>query len=139
MADPEKALRAILVADSDITDLISTRVFPLTIPQKTSLPAMTYQLTSADPMTVMTGHDGLTFSTFFLGSFSTSYSTIKDLTEKVRLALDGTTGTYASVSVKEITHETTSDSYTPPQNKGEVGVYSTTLTVRMGYTSTIPS
>jgi len=43
-----EAIRSILLADSIVSDLVGTRIYPLELPLKTSFPALTYSFPS-DP------------------------------------------------------------------------------------------
>ena len=46
MADVGKAIRTRLLSVSAVTDLVSTRIYPLTLPQGVTLPAVRYQRVS---------------------------------------------------------------------------------------------
>ena len=135
MADIEHALRNRIRSSTDVTDVVATRVFPIFVPQGQALPALVYQLTSGEPVTSNSGHSGLTFARFEIECLSSSYSEVKDLAEKVRLAITGYSGTEASVKVTSTVHLRTSDDYTPPVTAGERGTHHAVLDFRLGYES----
>ena len=135
----EKAIRTVLAGDTDVAAVVSTRIYPVLIPQGAALPAITYQLLSSEPFAAHDGHTGHTKDRFQINCYSTSYATAKDLAEKVRLALSGYSGTSESVVISEIHHQGTTDTFTAPRDAGETGVHQVQLDVLVGYASTIPS
>lgn len=52
-------LRAYILADSTVAGLIGTRLYPITMPQKPTLPAVTYQVVSATRQPTMDHNDNL--------------------------------------------------------------------------------
>ena len=48
MADVGKAIRTRLLSVSAVTDLVSTRIYPLTLPQGVTMPAVRYQRVSGN-------------------------------------------------------------------------------------------
>ena len=135
MADIEHALRNRIRSTSDVTDIVGTRVFPIYVPKGQSLPAVVYELVSSDPIGSNDGHSGLTYARFTVEGLSSSYSQVKDLAEKVRLAVDGYSGTEASVAISSTRHMGSSDDWTAPANAGEKGTHHVVLDFRLGYTS----
>tara|TARA_R100000808_G_C2021747_1_gene69600 strand:+ start:48 stop:461 length:414 start_codon:yes stop_codon:yes gene_type:complete len=135
MADIEHALRNRIRSSSDVTDIVATRVFPIVVPSGQSLPAIVYELVSSDPQESNDGHSALTYARFSVDCMAKSYSDVKDLAEKVRLAVTGYSGTEASVVVTSTRHLSSSDEYSPPANAGERGTHHVVLDFRMGYQS----
>ncbi len=89
----EDGIFYLLDNDVDVSALVVSRIYPLTIPQNPTLPALTYQL-----ITPSSGfaHDGLTGtgrSRYQITAFDTDYDVMKDLMNKVRVAMSGYTGT----------------------------------------------
>lgn len=135
MANIEHALRNRIRSASNVTDIVATRVFPAYVPKGQALPACVYELTSSDPLDTNSGHAGLTYSRFTIECISNSYSEVKDLAEKVRLAVTGYSGTEASVEITSLRHQGSSDDFTPPADAGERGTHSVVLDFRVGFKS----
>lgn len=146
-AHPEQALRKILLDDTDTANVVGTRVYAHAVPQAGSLPAITYILESTEPMSVLGGHVGMTKNEFEIRCVADSYATVKDLAEKVRLALDGYNGTVAvsgtdagdAVVVKWIHHDRTSDETLVAGDGSELPIRIVRIDVSMHTTTEIPS
>jgi len=109
---PERAVYNILVADSDVTDLVyyeeATSRYAIA-PEET--PALEYTITTGmivysldatEPVHHLTGPAGIAMATVVLDMYVRTYTGVKDLAQKVRTALDGQTGTHGTVDVRGI-------------------------------------
>jgi len=85
----EKGLYAYLTNESDITDIVSTRIFPMIVPQGQSYPAITYDRTSGEHEMTVDGESGLVEANFILKCWATTYAGAKSLADALRLVLDG--------------------------------------------------
>lgn len=93
----ESALYTHLTNDSNVTELVGTRIYPLVVPQDADLPAIAYQRISG-PRTHT--HDGATnpaWARLQLTMVATRYSGAKALAEVVRQSLDGLAGSLGGV------------------------------------------
>jgi hypothetical protein len=103
MAVLEEGLYAYLSTYAGLTSLISTRVYPLVIPQGATLPCLTYQRISTNRSL---SHDSsgigseLTSSRFQFDAWATTALSAKAITDQVRAALNGKKGTMASVTIQ---------------------------------------
>jgi len=89
----EIGIRSALINDADVTAVISSRVYPGIMPHGYTLPAIVYQRISSErPHTLDQGNIGRVFSSFQIDCYAESYSTVRDLADKVRLVLDGFSG-----------------------------------------------
>ena len=72
--------------------IVSNRIYPIKLPQKPSLPALTYQLIT--PMSIMAhdGKGGTAHSRYQITGFATDPDEVRDLIEKVRICMDGYSG-----------------------------------------------
>ncbi len=100
----EQALRQILLNDAGVSAIVSGRIFPGTLAQSVTYPAIVYRLTrrASDPVMTPRG-TSLPMSRYWListskGSGSGSYQAAKLLDEAVRLALQGYNGTVTLTS-----------------------------------------
>ena len=97
-----KAVYGILRANSGVTDLVSTRIFPEIAEQEAATPFVIYQLQNVDPDDTHDGPSKLDEVTFDVLCYSDTYNGAADLAEKVRTALDRTSGTFNTVVVESI-------------------------------------
>ena len=89
----EDGIFYLLDNNAPVTALVASRIYPLTIPQNPTLPALTYQIIT--PATLI-AHDGLTGtgkSRYQITAFDTDYDVIIDLMNKVRVCMAGYKGT----------------------------------------------
>jgi|TARA_R100000084_G_scaffold74788_3_gene33659 hypothetical protein len=105
MAGIEASIRSILTADSDVSALVSTRVFPYLRQQGTAFPAIVYELEDTEPQQGLDGFQSLTRCELSVTNVAETYSGAKDLASKVRTALNGYTGTSEGVAIKSVVHD----------------------------------
>jgi len=134
----EQAIRSRLTSQSSVTDLVSTRIYPQAAPQGASLPYVIYDVGSS-PVEAMSGHTGLTYANFSLSCYATTYASVKEITEQVRLVLDGWSGTSESVLVKSVIHNNSNDVYGTPKDGSSMGIFQVNSSYSVGFVSTIPS
>ena len=89
----DAALYYHLVNDSDVTALIGARAYPNVIPQDAALPALAYQTISSPRQMLHDGASGIAWPRFQITAQAQTFSEVVDLMNKVRIALDGYTGT----------------------------------------------
>ena len=99
----EVGLYAFLAADSGLSALVGTRIYPLLLPQEPTLPAVVYQRISTNPL----GHsnDGPDHLVRVRMQFRCHAATLlaaKGVADAVRAALDGYSGTMGTVDVKGV-------------------------------------
>ena len=97
-----KAVYGILSANSGVTDIVSTRIFPEIAEQEAATPFIVYQLQSVDPDDTHDGPSKLDEVRFEFICYADSYNQAADLGEKVRGALDRVSGTYNGVNVESV-------------------------------------
>ena len=84
----EAAIYSILSDTTEITDLVSTRIYPSIIPQKAELPAISYQQIFGDRLHTMDGADGLVNALYQINCRAQSYDQLQELVNAVRKACD---------------------------------------------------
>ena len=95
----EKAIFNILSSDLGVSALVGLRIFPVYIPQGESKPAITYQQLGGPRDHTTDGASGFVESSFQVQCWAETYAGADDLADKVRLAMDGISGTYADVVI----------------------------------------
>ena len=108
------AIYSILSNDATVSGYVSTRIYPLRIPQAASLPAITYFIVSDSPFNTKDGAVTDNYYRFQVSIFvdaraSGAYDTIEDIDAAVRSALERYSGTVASTEVHTIEYLSMAD------------------------------
>lgn len=99
------AFRAILTADADVTTALGSRIYPQMARQGVSQPYAVYNVVAELQVQSLSAHSELARATVQLDVFDDDYADAHDAAEKCRLALQDTTGTYATVVVQDVFSE----------------------------------
>jgi hypothetical protein len=133
----EQVLRQILIDDTDVAAVVSTRVYPHNVPQGDSLPAIVYTLDDSQPIAHLTGRGGVV-ADFDLLCLADGYGTAKDLAEKTRAALahysgDVTPAGSDQMTVSKVLHKSTDDVELSPLDGSGIPPKAVSVTVRVYY------
>lgn len=101
----EKAIQKILTDDVDV-NAITTNISPSTIPQGAEFPAVTFQRISNAPEDTKDGVSTLDVIRIDVDIWDDEYLEGRDLADKVRIALDRTSGTFEGRDIDSIRFET---------------------------------
>jgi hypothetical protein len=107
----QEALYAYLAADASLAALVGTRIYPLTLPQKPTYPAICYSKASAD---VLMAHDGpgdLATDRIQFDCYDDSYGGCQDVYIALREALNGFRGQMSQCWVWGVFFVTSFDSF----------------------------
>ena len=88
----EKDIYYELNNDAIVGGLVGDRIYPLKLPQRWTLPAITYQKVSGERAHCLGGPSGRARPRFQIDCWADTYSGVKDLADGVRLCLDGFKG-----------------------------------------------
>lgn len=84
---------AYLLTKTDITNIVTARIYANTLPQKPTLPALTYnRIATERSQTLNTGRPGLAAARLQFDCWGKTYAEVKTLAEKMRLTLQGFSG-----------------------------------------------
>ena len=103
--DIGKAIYDILSNDSAVSTIVEDKIYPLYEPQTVDLPCITYQQLEPMPTKIKDGVSPLDEFTVQINSIATSYTSARDLADKVRTALDFKNGTYGGLNVQFIAYQ----------------------------------
>ena len=87
MADLETVLYTRLANYAGLTALVSTRVYPLRLPQNPTLPAVTFQRITGSREHGMTADHGMAHPTLQVDSWGETYASARAVAVQVRTAL----------------------------------------------------
>ncbi len=110
----EIAIRARLAGFAGLSALVGTRIYPNFIPEGSTLPAIAYEVISAERESAMGADIGTSHFRIQLTIFATSYSEtgqLLDVATQTRLALQRFSGTVAGVEICNIFIENDLDIY----------------------------
>lgn len=123
MAVLEEALLSYLTGYAGLTALISDRVYFMRIPQGATLPCVTFQRISTQRETTMqsSGATGdLARPRFQFDVWGTTAAAVKPITDQIRAALNGKTGTIGSgayvLTIRAALVDNEDDEYNPEVN-----------------------
>jgi hypothetical protein len=113
----ETSIYSRLTAYAGVADLVSTRVYPVVMPQNTSFPAITYQTNAREKNPTFGADSTISNKEMRITSWASTYSGAKDLAAEVLAALNR----WSSGDVQEVFHEDEGDTYNEELDK--YGVY----------------
>ena len=100
-----KAIYNILVNDSDVNALVSGRILPNVARTTTAFPFIIYQVTGQNPTQDKDGPSTLDTDSVMISIYSGTYAEATNLSNKVRIALERTSGTFNGVEVQSIKYD----------------------------------
>ena len=112
-----KAVRGILAADSNVTALVSGRIYAVRAPQGATWPFITFQVIDNQPHETDNGSSAMDFVTYQVNCFAETYEGLDDLSGKVRTALDDYAGTINSVDVRQVIFQDENDLFDEDSEK----------------------
>ncbi len=107
--DIETAIYSILTGDDSVNALVGTRIYPQILPPEAAMPAIVYHHLNTGRDWTMNGPVNLTEPRFQINCFAATYEQVRDLANKVRLALNGYSGTSNGVKIWGIEVENEGD------------------------------
>lgn len=111
----EAELVQLLAEDAPVAALVATRVYPLVLPQGTTLPAVTYQRISGIHEKSLEGPSELTRPRFQLVAHASTFLTARLTANAIKRALDGRRAARTTTSIQSIAVENEFDHYNPAQ------------------------
>ena len=119
----EKAMRSILINDTDVSALVSSRVYPQRRPTGTVLPAIVYQVVTQEISQALEGQSGIRRSRMGIEVLDDTYGDTKTLRNAVEVALIGYTGTVEGEIIRSTRLESTVDIDEVSNPGSEFGTY----------------
>lgn len=99
MATIEEALYSLVTTDTAVAALISTRFTPIEVPQKSSLPAASYQVITTPREYDQDGPAGFASPRIQITITGQTYAEAKSVGNAIRSAINGYRGTVLSVVI----------------------------------------
>jgi hypothetical protein len=118
----EAGIYGILSAYAGLTALVSTRIYPLVLPQDCDLPAVCYQLVSDVPEYILAKAVANQNARVQVNSYAITLDAAKSVAIQVKAAMVGYDGTIGSVAVRDITIANEQDLY-----ESDLDIYNLTV------------
>lgn len=109
-----KAVYSILINDSNVTALVSTKIYPTFIPENIIFPAVVYRITEKQPLDTKDGVYG-SVDTLLIEVFDKGGAQTVSIADTIRTALDRYRGTVEGVVIDKIIYEGESDEMLIPE------------------------
>lgn len=117
----EKVIYTLLTGDSGVATQVGARIYPSRLPQNTPMPAIAYQVVSAQevtPIDALAGYQ-LVRARVQVTAMGKNYADVKNTLEAVRLACNYKSGVIGGVRVVSIVR----DSFGPDLRDDELALY----------------
>lgn len=109
-----KAVYSILINDSNVTALVSTKIYPTFIPENIIFPAVVYRITEKQPLDTKDGVYG-SVDTLLIEVYDKGGAQTVSIADTIRTALDRYRGTVEGVVIDKIIYEGESDEMLIPE------------------------
>tara|TARA_Y100001973_G_scaffold22407_1_gene33337 strand:- start:5490 stop:5897 length:408 start_codon:yes stop_codon:yes gene_type:complete len=122
--DVGKAIYTLMQNSAEIRSLVDERVFPsryLNDNINHKVPYITYQRVSQQPNNTKNGASTYDYVTVQINAYAITYAEVVALSQKIRTALDYTSGTFSGVVIDKCFYESSTDVFY--DNAGSVGIY----------------
>ena len=106
-----ESLYTYLKTQSALTALVNYRIYPVILPQKCKLPALTYEMINRFPVHVMGSDSGPEHVIYRIHCFDETYDNVNDVADQVIAALEDYTGAMGSNTVQRCFYEDRTDQY----------------------------
>jgi len=130
----DEALYARLTGDAQVAAIVGTRVRPIKLKQGDSTPALSYFEVFGVHETGLSGSHGAATSMFQIDCWGKGYAEVRNLGEKVRLALHNWRGTLGGTEVQGVYAVETQEDYDQ-----DAELYRKIVECRIAYTEAKPS
>jgi hypothetical protein len=123
----EAALRALMIANTDVLAIVSTRIYPNLAPQNATFPLIIFQRIASVHDSYMLSASGFVSVNIQVDAYAETYSESKELADAIRVALHGYGGNaYSGAKVLNLQScilESERDGFDNPDGGKESGVY----------------
>ena len=136
----EQAIYSVLSGNAAVSALVSTRIYPTIAPEGASLPFLAYRRVETEHVqTKSRTQDDLARARIEVRCVASSYSGVRTLADKVRLALHGYAGTSGSYTIRGTISEGEYDSGELPPDGTDVPRHVVVNDYGVWFSETAPS
>jgi hypothetical protein len=117
------AIFAALSSSSRLSAIVGSRIYPGLAPQHATLPFVTFQRTDREGVRHLLGPSALARHDFIVAAYAASSVQADEISEAIRLDLDGWSGVAGGVSVDHFTFGRVTDDVDEDDDGGESPVF----------------
>ena len=129
LKSPEQAISAVLLADPAVAAVVGTRIYPVLAPATADLPFATWRRSGVQRQQTLSGPMGMPTVLLSIELFALTYEGVRDLSDRVRRALDGYGGSPSdSVLVNNVSLDNEIDGFVQLSGGDMPPVYSVSQT-----------
>jgi len=129
LKSPEQAISTVLLSNPAVAAVIGTRIYPVLAPASADLPFATWRRSGVQRQQTLSGPMGMPTVLLSIELFAITYEAVRDLADRVRLALDGYGGSPSdSVLVNNVSLDNEIDGFVQLAGGDMPPVYSVSQT-----------
>lgn len=125
---PEAVLRTALVGNTNVTAIVSSRIYPVLAPASAALPFVTWRRSAITREQTLGPPMGVPRVSVEYSIYATTYEQARDTADAMRRVLDGYGGTADNTEVKQTSLENESDDFVTLAGADMPPVYQVTQT-----------
>jgi len=134
----ESGLVTYLETVTALTNIVSTRIYPLIAPQGSIYPYLIYLKASGSTEHHMTSASDLRLDTYQFDCYGT-YTQVKSVEDALRGALDGYRGAAGTETIRVCHLQSVRDSHEPDRIGSATGNFRVSLDFLIGYVEDVPT
>ena len=129
LQSPEQALASVMLTNPAVAAVVGQRVYPVIAPATAEVPFITWRRSSVSRQQTLSGPMGMPTVTLAIDLYATTYEAVRDLADRVRVALDGYGGRPSdSAVVKNVSLDNEADGFIQLAGGDMPPVYSVSMT-----------
>jgi hypothetical protein len=97
----------ILSESAAIRSIVGSRIYPIKLPQGSSVPALVYSVEDISPISSLSGESGIDNSTLEIVCWSADYKTAHELAAAVRASFAASDSLITTINMQDIEDENT--------------------------------
>jgi hypothetical protein len=99
-------LYSFLSTQSGITTLVSTRIYPVILPQEPTYPCITYREDSNDWDETFGGQEGMVDSYYNIDAWAKTFAEVTSIGNAIRSAMQNTVGSFGGINIHKCVVDT---------------------------------
>jgi hypothetical protein len=118
LLSPEQHVYQKLASTPGVARLVGFQVYPIAVPKNATFPFIVYKRANITREHHLSGPMFMPLVNLQIACWGSSYDSVRQLADEVRLALDGHTGTLAGVTIEDMRLVSETDDFLDPTAAG---------------------
>lgn len=111
LKSPEAVLRSAIVGDATLYGLVGSRIYPVIAPATASLPFVTWRRAGIQRSQTLGAPMGVPKLSVEYSIYAATYESAREVSDRMRVVLDGYGGTVDNVTVRQVSLEQENDDF----------------------------